>query len=135
MNEAFSPLVSSPDVNRGGDRVKRMDSDTRAMERQKYVDKGEAIGLSEDDVHRLLAAERRRMALDVLAGGGPWGLEELAEAIVERERHGDVTEHAVSRAMVDLYHAHLPLMADLGAIEYDRRERRVVGCRIGLEVA
>ena len=104
------------------------------MEPQKHLDGGEAIGLDEDDAHRLLAAERRRVALDVLAGGGPWQLEELAEEIVDRERHGDVTEHAVKRAMVDLYHAHLPLMADLGAIEYDHRERRVVGCRFGLEV-
>lgn len=105
------------------------------METQEHVDGGEAIGLSEDDAHRLLATERRRIALEILAAGGPRGLEELAEELVERERHGDVTRHAVQRAMVDLYHCHLPLMADLGAIEFDRRRKRVVGCRIGLEVA
>lgn len=105
------------------------------MERHGHVDEGESIGLSEDEVHRLLAVERRRLALDVLAGGGPRGLAALAEEVVERERDGDRTEHAVHLAMVDLYHCHLPLMADLGVIEFDRREKRVVGCRIAPEVA
>lgn len=104
------------------------------MERLEHVEGGEAIGLGEDDAHRLLAVERRRLAIDVLPEGGPWGLRALAEAIVVRERHGDVTEDAVNRTMVGLHHAHLPMMAELGAIEYDRSERRVVGCRISLAV-
>lgn len=105
------------------------------METRNYVAGGQAIGPSEDEVHRLLAADRRRLALDVLPAGGPRGLEGLAEEVVGRERRGDVTEHAVHRTIVDLYHCHLPLMTDLDAIEFDRREKRVVGCRIAPEVA
>ena len=102
------------------------------MEEQEHVDGGhgegaEATGPTDEEVHRLLAAERRRFALELLADGGPWELEELAEAVVERERQGDVTERAVRRTMVDLYHRHLPLMADLEAVEFDHRRRRVVG--------
>ena len=106
-----------------------------AMELQAYIDEGEAIGLSEDDVHRLLAAERRRVALDVLAERGPMGVERLAEAIVDHEA-GDVRdERTIRRAMIDLYHCHLPLMADLGAIVFDHGSMRVEDCRIGAEVA
>lgn len=105
------------------------------MERQEYIDGGKAIGLSEDEVHRLLAAGRRRLVLEVLAGGGPTGLESLAEEIVRREGRDAVTDHAVRRAMVDLYHRHLPLMADLGAIEYDRRSGRVEACRMEVGVS
>ena len=85
--------------------------------------------------HRLLAAERRRVALDVLASRGPMSLEALAEGVVDRERQGDVTREAVGRVMTDLYHRHLPLMADLGVVEFDRRERRISSRGIGLEVA
>lgn len=104
------------------------------MERQEHTDGGNAIGLSEDEVHRLLAAGRRRLALEVLAQGGPMGLEALSEEVVRREGRDDVTRGAVERVVVDLYHRHLPLMADLGAIEYDRGSRRVEACRIGVGV-
>ena len=106
-----------------------------AMEFQGYVDEGEAIGLNEDEVHRLLAAERRRVALQVLAERGPMDLERLAEAIVDHEA-GDVRDdRTVREAKVDLYHCHLPLMADLGAIEFDRVAMRVEDCRLGAGVA
>ena len=106
-----------------------------AMKFQGYMDEGEAIGLNEDEVHRLLAAERRRLAVEVLADRGPMDLECLAEAIVDREA-GDVRdERTLQRAKIDLYHCHLPLMADLGAIEFDRRSKRVEDCRLGAGVA
>ena len=106
-----------------------------SMKFQGYMDEGEAIGLNEDELHRLLAAERRRLAMEVLADRGPMDIEHLAEAIVDREA-GDVRdERTLKRAKIDLYHCHLPLMADLGAIEFDRRTKRVVDCRIGTGIA
>lgn len=104
------------------------------MERQGLIDGGKAIGLSEDEVHRLLGAERRRLALEVLAEDGATDLESLAEDIVRREGHGAVTEGTVRRVTVDLYHRHVPLMADLGAVEFDRGSRRIVACRLETEV-
>jgi len=101
-----------------------------ALEARGYIDDGASIGLSEGEVHYLLASQRRRLALDVLAEGGPWELEDLAAEIVSRERPNDVTERAVRRAEIALYHCHLPLMDDLGAIEFDRRSMRVDGCRL-----
>ena len=100
------------------------------LEVQGYIEEGEEIGLSEDEVHRLLGAERRRLALDVLAAGGPWELEELAVELLIREGREPADEHAVQQAMITLYHCHLPLMDDLGAIEFDRRSMRVEGCRM-----
>ena len=101
-----------------------------ALEARGYIDEGEAIGLNEDEVHRLLAAERRRLTLDILSEGGPWELEELATELLARENRDPADEHAVQRAMIALYHRHLPLMDDLGAIEFDRRSKRVDGCRL-----
>lgn len=101
-----------------------------ALEARGYIDEGEAIGLNEDQVHRLLAAERRRLTLDILAEGGPWELEELAAELLAREDTDPDDEHALRRAMVALYHCHLPMMDDLGAIEFDRRSMRVEGCRM-----
>ena len=105
------------------------------METRAYIEEGEAIGLDEGDVHRLIAAERRRLALEVLSDGRPRRIEDLAEEIVGREGHDGATGHAVHRATIDLYHRHLPLMADLGAIEFDRRSKRIERCRIGVGVA
>lgn len=96
-----------------------------------HADGEDEIGLTEDDVHRLLAAERRRRALEVLEEHGPMGLEDLAEAIVEREGPDDgATSGATRRVMVDLYHRHLPMMDDLGAVVFDRRTRRVEACHV-----
>lgn len=100
------------------------------MERQGLIDGGKAIGLSEDEVHRLLGAERRRLALELLAERGATDLESLAEDIVRREGHDAVSEGAIKRVTIDLYHRHVPLMADLGVIEFDRGSRRVVACRL-----
>lgn len=91
-------------------------------------------GLSESDRHLLLSAERRRIALSVLAGrDSPMNLEALATAVAARE-HGEeaaeeaaetVAEDGVDRTMIDLHHCHLPRLDDLGVIDYDPDARRV----------
>lgn len=85
-----------------------------------------AVELTESDRHRLLAAERRRLALDILAGRqSPVDLGALAEALAVRERTTDGDPGTVEDVAVDLYHRHLPLMADLGVVEFDPQAGRV----------
>jgi len=98
------------------------------METHGIIECGEAIGMTEGDVHRLLATERRRLAFDVLAErGGSMGVRELASVMVERER-ADASTDDVRMVTIDLYHRHLPLMAELGAVEFDPRTERVEAC-------
>lgn len=100
------------------------------MNRSKRAHDGptEAAELTEDDRHRLLAAERRRIALDVLAERTvPVDLETLAAAVAARETDDpdEPTGDAVERVAVTLHHAHLPRMADYGVIDYDRESGQV----------
>ncbi|WP_254765074.1 DUF7344 domain-containing protein [Natrinema marinum] len=80
--------------------------------------------------HRLLTSTRRRLTLDVLAGvTEPVSLSELATGIVAREDGVDaVDEASVGPVSVDLHHVHLPLMADIGIIDYDPETRRIESC-------
>lgn len=77
--------------------------------------------LSESDRHRLLGVERRRHVLSVLARRRPpVDVETLATEVAARESGVDgPDEDAVERVAVSLHHTHLPLMADLGVVEYD----------------
>lgn len=77
--------------------------------------------LTEDDRHEILAAEERRLALDIL-----WeeragiGLEELAAAIVTRKADVETADaDSVKQIATVLHHMHLPKMADVGIIHYD----------------
>ncbi|QLG29061.1 hypothetical protein HUG10_16660 [Halorarum halophilum] len=94
---------------------------------------GERTGtddLTESDRHRLLAAEHRRIALDILEGRtAPVELEELAVGVVGREngpRAADV--ETVERVAIMLHHVHLPKMAEFGVVDYDPDTNRVESC-------
>lgn len=79
--------------------------------------------LTESDRFRLLSAKRRRLILELLSEStAPVVLEELAAAVRTREdepgeRDGDVA--------VALHHVHLPMLADLGVIDYDPSSKRI----------
>lgn len=77
--------------------------------------------LTESERHRLLADERRRLALDVLAERAtPVELADLADEIAAREDGLDaVDEETLGRVRVSLHHNHLPMMDDLGVADYD----------------
>ena len=79
------------------------------------------------DRHRLLTSERRRLTLDILEGTGTAvDLEELGRGIVAREDGIDaVDEEAVLRVAIALHHVHLPLIAEMGVLEYDPTTRVV----------
>lgn len=75
--------------------------------------------LSEDERHRVLAAERRRVLLDVLAEREPpVHVEELAAAVADREE-AVVDQEAVQEVAVGLHHVHLPTLGACGVVDYD----------------
>ena len=83
--------------------------------------------LSEDDRHRLLASATRRTLLDIFANEShPISLEEIAEMLVELEEPGEEVDDAtIEIATIELHHKHLPVLAELDLIEYDRAANRV----------
>lgn len=83
--------------------------------------------LSTSDRNRLLVAERRRVILEVLQHRtGPVELEDLAATIAAREGEEEaVEEDRVTQVAISLHHMHLPMMADLGVVEYDPEANRV----------
>lgn len=83
--------------------------------------------LSEADYHRLMTAERRRVALDLLADEAtPVELTELAEQVAEAETDGVETgAEAVDRVALTLHHLHLPKMSEVGVVDYDPEANQV----------
>lgn len=77
--------------------------------------------LSVDGLHRLLASSRRRQLLSYLTArsGDSVPVDELVDAIVERERPDPGPETHRSRVEMDLRHIHLPKLADPGVVCYD----------------
>ncbi|MFC6718043.1 hypothetical protein ACFQGT_10430 [Natrialbaceae archaeon GCM10025810] len=96
----------------------------------------DANDLLESDRHRILAGERRGMALDVLAGQEPpIELAELAAGIAARENGADaVDEEIVARVACSLHHVHLPLLSDCGLIEYATDANRIESCPTRFDV-
>lgn len=89
-------------------------------------DRARTTGMNGSDRHRVLAAERRRAALDILTNRTtPVDIDELAEAIATYEDSGTTQSERVDRIAVTLHHEHLPLMTDAGAIRYEPTSRRV----------
>ncbi|QCJ48345.1 hypothetical protein FCF25_14950 [Haloprofundus sp. MHR1] len=89
-----------------------------------------ATELTATEYHRLHASKQRRTALDVLESRNPpVDLEELAAAIAARaEGMGTADDEAIDRIALRLHHAHLPMMADLGVIDYDPDVKSVEFC-------
>ncbi len=90
----------------------------------------DADELTASECYRLLADERRRMTLDVLAGrNDPIDLAELAVGIAAREDGvNDVDESAVTSVAHSLHHVHLPKLSDHGMIEYNSDANRIESC-------
>lgn len=90
-----------------------------------------ATGLSESERHRVLADERRRAALDALAEmGTPTTVEELTCAVaarVARDTDGTPDRRTV---LLTLHHAHLPLLDQVGIVDYDRSTTDVEAGRV-----
>ena len=83
--------------------------------------------LTESERHRLLADERRQVVLDVLPEEtSELALEELATAVLE-QGPTDPGDEPTSRkeVAVSLHHVHLPILADVGVLDYDAENHRV----------
>lgn len=83
--------------------------------------------LPETDRHRLLAAERRRLALAILSERPPSiELGELAAELAAREPGlDDDDEEAVEHVALTLHHTHLPVLDELDVVDYDLRTQRI----------
>jgi hypothetical protein len=56
-------------------------------------------------------------------------LENLAAAIARHETDGDVIdEKAIEQVAITLHHTHLPMMGELGVIDYDPDSTIVESC-------
>lgn len=88
--------------------------------------------LTESERHRLLASERRRLILEILAERSPpVRLEELSATVADRERGDDRRGADVEdRIAITLHHHHLPKMNALGVLEYDPTVNRVESIRV-----
>lgn len=98
------------------------------------------IGLEADDVYRVLGSERRRRAIRILSGVSALGdladadcseyvqLSDLTDALVERQHEGSGT-HIDSACRNSIYNSlsqtHLPLLSELGLIEYHERPQKI----------
>lgn len=81
-----------------------------------YAGDAEPEALSESEYHRVLADERRRIAVEVIAEGDrSLTLREVATEVARRE---DVGEEDVANVVISLHHHHLPMLADCGVVEY-----------------
>ena len=90
-----------------------------------------AVELTESARHRLLAARQRRVVLELLADRTTAvGLEELAASVAERETPGQTaTSTETQRVMTGLHHVHLPMLDDVGVVDYDPAANRVEAWR------
>lgn len=82
---------------------------------------------SEDQRHQLLANHRRELAVTLLADRTRlMSLAELAAAVGHHDPCVDGSNQAaLDRVALDLHHVHLPLMDDLGVLDYDADARTI----------
>jgi len=80
------------------------------------------FGVPTSVVEDLLSEPRRQMLLACLDGGGSQSVDDLARAIVARERGvdtADVSESQWRAVREELYQTHLPKLTATGIVEYD----------------
>lgn len=86
---------------------------------------GSDIHLAPDDVHSLLASERRRYAIEFLANdvaeGEQTDIGTLARYITARELDvtREISREEANSAYVSLYQTHLPRLEEMGVVHWD----------------
>ncbi|MCH7659138.1 MAG: hypothetical protein IH933_00660 [Euryarchaeota archaeon] len=90
--------------------------------------------LEKEDVFEVLYNPRRRHTLERLAQHDrPHSMDELVERIAAKENDipiGELERQQRRRVHVSLYQTHLPLLEEIGAIEYDREANRIESGKI-----
>lgn len=74
------------------------------------------------DIHRLLAHPMRRSLLSVLSNAQSVALDTLTEELVKADQvpsNETALDGGRDDIQIMLHHAHLPLMDDVGVLEYD----------------
>lgn len=108
------------------------------MKQSTYDDTGTQTSTDELTVSercRVLSAARRRTTLDVISNqAAPLELTDLAVAVATREFDGDAPdEGTIEQVAISLHHVHLPLLADLGIIDYVPETNRVEACHVSAD--
>ncbi|WP_255196548.1 DUF7344 domain-containing protein [Halorarius litoreus] len=75
-----------------------------------------------DSYYHVLADERRRILVDALEPESSMTLDQLTREVYLREARTDPPE----TVRLSLIHQHVPLLADVDALEFDRQEEQVV---------
>ncbi len=85
------------------------------------------VELSDSDRYQILASQRRRIVLDIVADWQPpISLAELATAVVEREREADGSDKVtVDQVRISLHHNHLPKLSENGILDYDPQSHTI----------
>lgn len=77
-----------------------------------------ATDLAPAERHSLLAVDRRRLAIEILAEEqSAIGREALAAEIAERESDGAANNDHIRDVLISLHHVHLPKLASMGVID------------------
>lgn len=78
-----------------------------------------------DDHYRCIASERRRHVLAYLRESDreTESLDDLVEHVVSRESDSPPPDR--ERVAIDLYHCHLPVLADADVVDFDSRTETV----------
>lgn len=83
-------------------------------------------GPDTNEVFAALSNPRRRTVLQVLERQSTIGLSELATRVVRQEgEESEVADTDVERVCLDLYHRHLPQLADAGFVEFAEESNTV----------
>lgn len=111
------------------------DADEVALADEPTVDRDRLTALVDvradaggDRLFRTLANSRRRRVITVLADVEETSVETLARRVAAREARtdpDDVSEQTVDRVEVSLHHSHLPAMAGIDLLAYDRESDSV----------
>lgn len=98
------------------------DTNERHDHREQPVEPTESSSLSDDDLYRAFASTERRRALYLVHETGEQTVRHLATQLAGWEasasgRMRDADDH--TRLAIELTHAHLPLLDDVGLLTFD----------------
>lgn len=111
---------------RGSCRSRRRD--TMSESTNELTESPRSTDLPASERYGLLASDRRRLALDLLAGRTtPVELRHLATRVAAREdaEGAAVDEKIITRVAVTLHHVHLPKLAEADVLDYDADAQRI----------
>jgi predicted transcriptional regulator len=128
----------SEDQQSGDDAGRAGTRETEASRRE--TSEGTSLSqsiLELDEVYRALGHPRRRYLCYTLHESDEWSLDELAAKIAAWDYDidvEDVTDRQRDQVYVDLYHAHVPKLVELGVIRFDEDEETIDAAETATQV-